>query len=285
MAIKPFSKMWGKISDKEVVYVPLSKIVRSPFQPRKNFDEEELLELAQSIRAYGVIQPVILRKEGDVYQLVAGERRYRACLLLGLSEIPALIQNMDDEKAAAVALIENLQRKELNFFEEAYAYNILVDVFGLTQEEVARKVGKSQSAVANKLRLLKLPLEVQNKLVNANLTERHARVLLKINSPQMQLDIIEKICEKELNVKETEELVEKLSQNNLPPEEKRSKNEPNVSMIVRDARIFLNTIKETVKRAKQTGIDICMEEIDGEETYELVIKLAKKRNSRQLMSS
>lgn len=285
MAIKPFSKMWGKISDKEVVYVPLSKIVRSPFQPRKNFDEGELLELAQSIRAYGVIQPVILRKEGDIYQLIAGERRYRACLLLGLSEIPALIQNMDDEKAAAVALIENLQRKELNFFEEAYAYNMLVDVFGLTQEEVARKVGKSQSAVANKLRLLKLPLEVQNKIVNANLTERHARVLLKINSPQMQMDIIEKICEKELNVKETEELVEKMAQNNLPLEEKKTKNEPNVSMIVRDARIFLNTIKETVKRAKQTGIDICMEEIDGEESYELVIKLAKKRNPRQLMSS
>lgn len=285
MAIKPFSKMWGKISDKEVVYVPLSKIVRSPFQPRKNFDEGELLELAQSIRAYGVIQPVILRKEGDIYQLIAGERRYRACLLLGLSEIPALIQNMDDEKAAAVALIENLQRKELNFFEEACAYNMLVDVFGLTQEEVARKVGKSQSAVANKLRLLKLPLEVQNKIVNANLTERHARVLLKINSPQMQMDIIEKICEKELNVKETEELVEKMAQNNLPLEEKKTKNEPNVSMIVRDARIFLNTIKETVKRAKQTGIDICMEEVDGEESYELVIKLAKKRNPRQLMSS
>lgn len=267
-----------------VLNLPLEEISPNPFQPRKEFDEIELKELAKSISNFGVIQPVIVRKNKEGYQLIAGERRYRACKMIGQQHIPAIIQEIDDESMAAVTLIENLQRKELNYFEEAIAYSTLLNRFGLTQEELAQRVGKSQSAIANKLRLLKISPEIRNLIITGTITERHARALLKLNSAEMQKEIIRTIYERELNVKETEDLVEKAKLNNIPREVKASPSGQNVSMIIRDARIFLNTIKETVNRAKQTGIDMLVIENENENEYEITIKIVKLRKNSRLMA-
>lgn len=278
MVRRQIGKMLGKTNESKITQIPLEDIYRSPYQARKIFNEEELLELSRSIKAYGVIQPIIVRQFGKKFQIVAGERRYKACKLLGLKEIPAIVQEMDDEKAAAISIIENLQRKELNYFEEANAYNILIEFFGMTQEELASKVGKSQSAIANKLRLLRLPEMVREKISPEAMSERHVRALLKLNSAEMQIEIINQIYERDLTVAQTEDIVLRTSQNNIP--QQKDKNEPGqkYSMIIRDARIFLNTIRETVKRAKQTGVDIVMTENDAQEEYIVVIKIAKKIN-------
>ncbi|NLB51449.1 MAG: nucleoid occlusion protein [Syntrophomonadaceae bacterium] len=278
MVRKQIDKILGKNYESKVISLTLDDIYRSPYQARKVFNEEELLELARSIKAYGVIQPIIVRQFEKKYQIVAGERRYRACRLLGFKEIPAIVQEMNDEKAAAISVIENLQRKELNYFEEANAYNILINFFGMTQDELANKIGKSQSAIANKLRLLKLSEAVREKISPEFISERHARALLKLNTAEMQLEILSQIYEKDLTVKQTENLVFKASQNNIPLQVDRNNIGQNYSMVIRDARIFLNTIRETVKRAKQTGVDIKMVENDSEEEYQVVIKIVKKRN-------
>jgi ParB family chromosome partitioning protein len=276
MGAKPWEKLLCRSDDRQVVNIPLNKLMRNPFQPRREFDEPELNELAHSIKEFGVLQPVIVRKHGSKYQIIAGERRCRACLLLGLKQVPAIIHEFDDESAAAVSLIENLQRKELNYFEEAQAYSILINVFGCTQEELAKKIGKSQSAIANKLRLLKIPEPTRSLISPEQVTERHARILLKIGSSEIQLKVLEKIYEKELTVKETEELVENLGRG-LSHEPKNKPSSQNVAMIIKDARIFLNTIKETVKRGKQTGMDIVMVENDQDSHYELLIRIPKQQ--------
>ena len=206
MVLKQLERLLGKSSEVKVTGIPVEKLYPNPFQPRKDFDEREMMELAQSIEAYGIIQPIIVRPREDGFQIIAGERRFRACCLLGIREIPAIIQEMDDERVATISLIENLQRRELNYFEEANAYNRLINGFGLTQEELARKIGKSQAAIANKIRLLKLPLSVQSLILPERISERHARALLKLNSAEMQLEVVKQIYEKELTVKETEEL-------------------------------------------------------------------------------
>lgn len=283
MVIKQLEKLWGKNPQVHVDEIEISRIERSPYQARSQFDERELSDLAQSIENYGVIQPIVVRPvEEGKYQIVAGERRYRASALLGRRTIPAIVQKMDDERAAAVSLIENLQRRELNYFEEAIAYSVLLEGFGLTQDELARRIGKSQSAIANKLRLLKLPEPVRDLISPEIITERHARSLLKLSAPEMQMEILRQIYERDLNVKETEALVDELSHNNIPRESGVREGGQNVSMIIKDARIFINTIKETVRRARQTGVDISMTERSGEEEYELVIKVRKQKKGTVL---
>ena len=277
MVRKQIIKILGIKNELKITFIPLNDIFRSPYQPRKAFNEEEMAELSRSVQNYGIIQPIIVRPFENKYQIVAGERRFRACKMLGLKEIPAIIQEITDEKAAEISIIENLQRKELNFFEEANAYSQLVSFFGMTQEEIAVRVGKSQSAIANKLRLLRLPEQVRDKISPDMISERHARALLKINNAEVQLAILNQIYEKDLTVKQTENLVLKVSQNNIPREDNKSDPGQNFSLVIRDARIFLNTIRETVKRAKQTGVDIVIQENDGEEEYEVLIKIAKRQ--------
>lgn len=282
MGLKHLERLFGKEDFARVASIPVEKIKPNPFQPRQDYPENELAELAGSIRAYGLIQPVIVREHGDGYQLVAGERRFRACCLLGHSTIPALIQSMDDEKAAAVALIENLQRQELNYFEEARAYQVLIKTFNITQEELSRRVGRSQSAIANKLRLLRLAPEVRDMITTDIITERHARALLRLNSAESQMEVIRHVYEQDLTVKETEALVDRLSPNNIPQEIKNRPGTQSIAPIIRDARIFLNTIKETVKRARKTGVDICMVEKDSEDVYEITIRVIKGGNELKL---
>ncbi|MEA1961546.1 MAG: nucleoid occlusion protein [Bacillota bacterium] len=274
---KSLEKILGKGVIGKIIEIPLDDIVRNPYQPRVEFDQKELKELADSIVAYGVIQPIIVRRATEGFQLIAGERRFRACKLIGNKNIPAIIQDMDDEQAAGVSLIENLQRKELNYFEEASAYLVLINEFGMTQDELAKKVGKSQSTIANKLRLLKLPDEVRSMMLGEFITERHARALLKLESVEVQKQVLQKVYDEGLNVKDTEELVERFKENNLPGSAQKRGRGQNVSMIIRDARIFLNTIKETVNRARQTGIDMTMTETEDDDTYQVTISIPKIR--------
>jgi ParB family transcriptional regulator, chromosome partitioning protein len=279
---KHLKNMLAKSSGTKVLNIPLAEIRRNPFQPRREFNDEETKELARSIQLYGVIQPIIVRKHGNGYQLIAGERRYRACQMIGMVTIPAIVQEMSDQRAAAVSLIENLQRKELNYFEEAEAYARLVNDFGMTQEEVAQRIGKSQATVANKLRLLRLPKEVRRFIITDNISERHARALLKLTSPEMQKEVLRLIYEKDLTVKETDELVDKLRENNLPQEPNQSGKGQQVSLVIKDARIFLNTIKETVNRAKSIGLEMTISERETEAEYEIVIRVPKFKNKQRM---
>jgi len=276
MVRKQLEKLFGK-NKGEIINIDIDMIDRNPYQPRKEFNEDEIVELAQSIKSYGLIQPIVVRKVGERFQLIAGERRLRAHNYLELKKIPALVQDMDDENTAVVSLVENLQRRELNYFEEANAYSILIDVFGMTQEDLAKKIGKSQSAIANKLRLLRLPEQVRNMLSPGVVSERHARALLKLNTVENQLEVIRQIYKKDLTVKETEDLVEQISHNNIPQNNDKKDNKQQISLIIRDARIFINTIRETVKRAKQTGVSIVCIENDDDEEYEIVIRIGKKK--------
>jgi ParB family chromosome partitioning protein len=278
---KHLAKLLGEDDSGKIVSIPIDRIKPGLFQPRRGFDEQQMVDLARSIMMYGLIQPIVVRPWGRDYQIIAGERRFRACCLLGKTDIAAIIQAMDDDKAAAIMLMENLQRRELTYWEEAHAYSFLINTWGLPPEEMARKIGRSPAAIAEKLRLLKLPEYIQNMINDKVISEKHARALLKLNTDQHQEEVVKQIYEKELTVKETEELVERLSRHNIPSASRERLNNRNVSMIIKDARIFMNTIKETVKRARQTGIDIFMTETDSEKYHEITIRIAKEGQQNQ----
>lgn len=206
----------------KIIYVPVEDILPNRFQPRLAFDEKELNELAASIAKYGIIQPIVLRNIGDKYEIIAGERRFKASQLAGLNKVPAIINNTDDNTSAEIALLENLQRKNLTPIEEAQSYKKLIDR-GFTQEEIATKLGVSQSSVANKMRLLNLPKKVQDALLYGKISERHARSLLTLNNPDLQLNLLERIVNERLTVRQTEEeislLLNKNKYNNDIPNE------------------------------------------------------------------
>lgn len=206
----------------KIVYIPVEDILPNRFQPRLAFDEKELNELASSIAKYGIIQPIVLRNIGDKYEIIAGERRFKASQIAGLTKVPAIINNTDDNTSAEIALLENLQRKNLTPIEEAQSYRKLIDR-GFTQEEIASKLGVSQSSIANKMRLLNLPKKVQDALLYGKISERHARSLLSLNNVDLQLNLLGRIIDERLTVKQTEEeislLLNKNKYNNDIPEE------------------------------------------------------------------
>lgn len=196
--------------NKEVVMVRISDIIPNRFQPRLTFDEEALNELSNSIKEHGIIQPLILRDLGSKYEIIAGERRYKAATLAGLSEVPAIIGSMDDQTSAELALIENIQRKDLSAIEEAKSYKKILDMGNFTQEELAKRMGKSQSTIANKMRLLSLTNEVQVALMNNLISERHARCLLQIKDEDLQKQVLNKIITERINVRDTDEYIKNL---------------------------------------------------------------------------
>lgn len=262
----------------QISEVRVGEIRPNPYQPRKYFDSVQLEELSKSLQMHGMIQPVIVRKKKDRYELVAGERRWRAAQMIGLETIPAIVKTLDDKDMAEVALIENLQREDLNYFEEAEGYKKLTEEFKLTQEEIAKSVGKSQSTIANKLRLLKLDKEVKDNINAEIITERHARALLKLPDKELQLQVLKEIYECELNVRETELRVEMHLQGEkeLKTQDKRKK----IIRIFKDIRIYLNAIKSTVAAIEKAGLDVEMKEVDHNDYIQVIIQIGKKKNNR-----
>lgn len=267
---------------KTVNYIPINTIRPNPYQPRRHFDCKALDELALSIKSYGVLQPISVRKQtGGTYELVAGERRLRASKLAGLETIPAIVVDFCETDSAMVALLENLQREDLSFMEEALSYSHLINQHHLTQEEVARKVGKSQSSIANKLRLLKLGPLVKKILSDNNLTERHARALLRIEDEQLQLNILTQVCEKNLNVVQTEALVEeKLNGTKATASQKK----PNFFMGHNNVRVIVNTIKQSIKMIKDAGMEAGLREYNGGDYIEYTIRIKKCTDEPSLAS-
>ncbi len=261
----------------EVKKISLQLIRSNRYQPRENFDEEKIQELAQSIKTYGMLQPIIVTQEEEGYSIVAGERRYLACKLLKWQEIPAIIRDYRGSSLAAVTLIENLQRENLNIIEEAQGYKRLIEEFNLTQEVLAQRLGKSQSTIANKLRLLKLPPTIKILLGEGKLTERHARTLLKLDSPEKQQKAAEFILQQNLNVSETESLVSKLAQEKEGEMAEKSRRK----VIVRDLRIFLNTIRQAVQVIRKAGLNPSLQEVEKEDCWEICISLPKKEKERK----
>jgi ParB family chromosome partitioning protein len=256
-----------------IVNLDVNKIIPNKNQPRKSFDDKALEELSQSIKSYGIIQPITVRKiYDDIYEIIAGERRYKAAKMLKMNSIPAVVIEVKDEESAAMALIENLQREDLDFVEEAVAYERLIEDFGINQTQLAEKLGKSQSTIANKMRILKLPEKVKQRLISGRLTERHARALLKIQDEELLLDIIEKIIKKDLNVSATEKLVKSI----LEDEDfKKTRDKRYIRNFI-NYKIYINTIKNAYNEIVKTGINAKYEQEESEEFIELKIKIPKK---------
>ncbi len=264
--------------DKDNVHhIDVSEIIPNPYQPRKVFHNDSLQELAASIQEYGVIQPLIVRNMENGFELVAGERRLRASKLAGLQQVPVIVKEFTDKEVAELAMIENLQREDLHFLEEAEGFQQLITSFEFTQEELARRMGKNQSTIANKLRLLKLIPEVRAVIATEKLTERHARSLLKIDDARLQMEVLDIIREKALNVRETEELIEEFLEDIAKQIEEKNMPKRNVVKVIRDVRIFINTINNVVGEMKKTGLKIKIKQEQDEEYIHINLRIPKKR--------
>ncbi len=254
----------------KLVKLPVGKIFPNPSQPRKIFHEEDLISLAKSITENGLLQPVTVRRDSGVYYLVAGERRLRACKMAGLKEIPAIISDCEAEDSAVLALLENMQRRDLHMFEQATAILNLLREWQITQEEAARRLGMSQSYLANKIRLLKLSPEEQGEIVQNRLTERHARALLRVDDIEMRQKILRTVITRGYNVAQTEELVAEAMK---PREPARGKGRR--TFVAKDIRLFINTIDHAVDAMKTAGIQAHTEKKETEEYIECVVRIPK----------
>jgi ParB family transcriptional regulator, chromosome partitioning protein len=279
-----FSKLFGlsekKQSSSEEELVDREETVRqmevkrlepNPFQPRTVFNEESIEELASTIQTYGMIQPIVVRENNERFEIIAGERRWRAAKHAGMTTVPVVIKDFDDRKTASVALIENLQREGLTSIEEASAYERLLKLHELTQGGLAERLGKSQSTVANKLRLLQLSEKVKEALLNRDISERHARALLRVKEDEVQQKLLEQLIRESWSVKETEAAVDKLQEQAAPPPKKRMQ-----KSYSRDTRLALNTIRRSVDMVNESGLKINTAEEEHEEYYQFTIRIPKK---------
>lgn len=259
--------------NKAIINIPIEKIAPNPYQPRKEFSTSSLEELSASIKEYGVLQPINVRKIGDNgYELISGERRLRASKLAGIDYVPAIVIEVVEQDSAVIALIENLQREDLNFIEEAEGYHNLINDHGMTQEELAKKVGKKQSTIANKLRLLKLNDKVKKTILEYNLTERHARALLKLPEEAMQEKALQTIIKRSLNVKKTEEFIDKMLDEIAATVEEPKKLRIKGKM---HYNIYINTIKNACKEIIKTGYNVEYGQVDKGEYIEVTVKIPK----------
>ena len=263
-----------------IVYLSTEDIVPNPVQPRKLFDDEGLEELSRSIKDYGILNPLSVRLRGSRYELVAGERRLRAARLAGLKEVPCILLDVNMEDASLIALVENLQRRDLDFLEEANGINQLIRMFGMSQEEAARRIGKSQSAVANKLRLLRLPQDVLEGLRQNGLTERHGRALLRLPDSGSQRAALLYIIDNGLTVAATDAYIDALLQ---APEETEEPEAPKAegrrTFVLKDVRVFLNTLSRSIDLMKQGGIDAGVRREETEDQLILTISIPKGKSA------
>ncbi|MBE6820462.1 MAG: ParB/RepB/Spo0J family partition protein [Ruminococcaceae bacterium] len=256
----------------QIILVPQEEIFPNPNQPRKRFDFDELEGLAQSIRQNGIIQPIAVRvNEKGQYELISGERRLRASRLVGITRIPCIIMEANDSKSALFALIENIQRTDLSFFEEAVAIDKLINEYGMSRDEVCKKLGKAPPTVSNKLRLLRLPEEIRLKIVQENLTERHARALLKMNNLSQIQRALSIISEKRLNVEESEKLIDQIMNNDS------RRRQPPVKLF-KDVRIFVNTLNHAVDTMRRAGIEADSAKSETDEYIEYIVRIPKTGN-------
>ena len=265
--------MFNFISNKkdDILQLPIAKIIPNKYQPRNIFNDEKISELSESIKEHGVIQPIIVRNSHDLYEIIAGERRYRAAKLIGLENIPAIIRDYDDQQSASVAIVENIQREDLTAIEEARAYRQLIDIHQITQSVLAEQMGKSQSTIANKIRLLNLSEPVQTAVLNREITERHARSLLLVKDEAVQVKLLEKIITKNLNVSQTEQMIEEL----LNPKEK-TKQAKTITKIPRNYRLAMNTFNQAIMMVEKTGMNVISKTEELEDSYVITISLPKK---------
>lgn len=253
----------------KVVQIDVNLIRPNPAQPRRVFNEQELVALSRSIRTSGLLQPITVRKTECGYELVAGERRLRACKMAGLATVSCIISDCTPETSAMLAMTENLQRQDLQIFEEAEGIRRLIEEWNVTQEEAALRLGKSQSTLANKLRLLRLSEAERAKITEAGLTERHARALLRINEERLREKTLDDIIKRELNVSQTDELIEKLLTAKKKPKTKRV-------LVVKDVRIFLNTINHAIEAMIQSGINAQTLKSENDEYIECIVRIPKR---------
>lgn len=261
----PFLRKKGLFESNKVLFLPVACLSPNPNQPRKRFSRAGLEELAASIAQHGILQPLSVRRNGTGYELVSGERRLRAAYLAGLTEVPCIVVAVDEAQSSLLALIENVQRRDLDFVEEAQALQALLEATGLSQEAVAHQIGKSQSAVANKLRLLKLTPETLRLLRDNGLTERHARALLRLELPLQQENAARHIIAQGLTVAKTEEYVQSL----LTPAPKRTK----PTFIIKDVRLFLNTVTRGLSMMKNAGVPADCHRQDTDDAILLTIRI------------
>ncbi len=265
-----------RMREREVARIPIDAIRPNPYQPRRVFAQDALEELCASIKQYGLLQPISVRKLGsDSFELIAGERRLRACRMAGMKFIDAIIFSTYEQDSAVIAMMENLQRENLHYMEEAEGYQNLIRDHGLSQDELARRLGKNQSTIANKMRILKLPMAVKRMLLQYNLTERHARALLRLHDEEMQMHVIQIIVQQNLNVKATEDLVERTISRMYgieKEEEEQSRTRPSkISGFVRDTRLFVNSLRTVVQQMADAGLNPKLESKDKEEGMEIKI--------------
>ena len=261
-----------------ILYLRADELSPNPVQPRRRFDDEALAELSESIKTYGILNPLTVRLRGGKYELVAGERRLRAAKLAGLQEVPCILLDVNMEDASLIALVENLQRRDLDFIEEAAGINQLIRMFGMSQEEAARRIGKSQSAVANKLRLLKLPPDVLEALRENGLTERHGRALLRLQRPEAQREALAYVIDNGLTVAATDAYVDTLLSRPEPePPAEAEKPEHKRTFVLKDVRVFLNTLSRSIDLMKQGGIDAGVQRQETEDSLILTISIPKTK--------
>lgn len=256
----------------KVIEIEIDKIEANPYQPRTVFGDD-INELAESIKLNGLLQPLTVKNEGEKYILIAGERRLRALKALGYAAAPCIVLDVTDRNSAVLALVENIQRKDLHFFDEAEALSKLLDFYGMTQEDAAIRLGKTQSTIANKLRLLKLSDNIRSKIRCCGLTERHARALLKLQNEELQLEVVENVCTKRLNVEQTERLVTAIIDRENERESIRRR-----SGAFKDIRLFVNTINKAVEMMKAAGINADSQKIKENGYIEYIVRIPTENN-------
>ena len=264
----PLLRRKGLYESNKVLYLPAAVIAPNPDQPRRHFSREGLEELAASIKEHGVLQPLSVRRGNMGFELISGERRLRAARMAGLTEVPCIVVSVDSKQSSLLALVENLQRRDLDFVEEASALARLIETYHLSQEEAARRIGKSQSAVANKLRLLRLPPEALALLREHGCTERHARALLRLETPQAQLEAARYVAQQGLTVARTEQYVEDLLRQSDKPKKK-------PSFVIKYVRLFLNTVSRGLSLMKNAGVNANCQRRETDDSILLTITIPK----------